>query len=779
MSGYTIPGGSTVQPALVAYRAVTLSSNTTLVWPNQSQTPTDFAARVMNVTATAGSLFLTLPPANQVSTGFDLVLVNVGSNSFTVNNNGGGAIVTITPGQVYYLNLTDNSTANGTWYSFLFGSGGSSLSAGSVSNSAYDIIAIGSFLHLNKPVVSTSSTPVNVNADGVTHRGTTFEWSGGGGVVNLPLASAVGNGFYFHIINWGTGSLTITPTGGDTVDTTATTVIQPGNAALVIAGAPGSWFTLGRGMAQNFNVTEAVISVTGGTLVETNTQAQNIVQKFTGTLLSNQIVTFPAIVQIYYVQNATAGAFTMTFGAAGGGTTVAVPQGQNMIVFSDGTNVVNASNAQIGALSSLQLAAGTVGAPSLSFLGDITTGIYQPTTGTWAVALTGVEKARFTASGLQCVAFIPTGSTVPANGMYLPAANTLGFATNSSQVGSVNSTGNWVFNAPTSGTALTVNGFAGSDVADFNVSNNGGAQISLINANTGGSASANLLVQSNSGAVAVNAVLVSLVNQGQVGTGTNHQLNILTNNTARINVAAGGNVVVNPPGSGRVFTALGSAGSAYASAGAAEILLASTDASPVSVNNPTLVLTNPNNTAGNYVGIMFSGSDNVSAAHFGPMIASVFTNKGASGADAGFEFYTRTAAGGVNHPLTLTGAGVLSYNADAAGTFYELGFRDSPQNTQAGNYSLALVDRGRMVSCTNAGAQTITIPANGSVAFPVGTVIAVENQGTTAVSIAITTDTLRQAGTANTGTRTLAVNGLCSLVKRAATVWYISGAGVT
>src|SRR6266481_1366567 len=444
MPGYTIPGGSTVQPAQVAYRAVTLSATTTLVWPNQSVTPTDFAARVMNVTATTGSLSLNLPPTNQVSTGFDLIIINVGSNSFTIGNNSGGVIITIAPGQVYYLNLTDNSTVNGTWYSFLFGAGSSNLSAGAIANSAYDIIAIGQYLHLNKPVTSTSSTPITVNSDGVTHRGTTFEWTGGGGVVNLPLASAVGNGFYFHLIKWGTGTLTLTPSGADTVDTTATAVIQPGNAALVIAGAPGTWFTLGRGMAQNFIVTEAVIAVTGGTLVETNTQAQNIVQKFTGTLTTNQIITFPAIIQIYYVQNATAGAFTLTLGAAGGGTTVAVPQGQNMIVFSDGTNVVNASNAQIGALTSIQLAQGAVNAPSLSYLGDITTGLYQPTAGTVAITLSGVEKARFTSTGLQAVAFVPTGSSVPTNGMYLPAANIVGFATNSALAFSIDASGNTI-----------------------------------------------------------------------------------------------------------------------------------------------------------------------------------------------------------------------------------------------------------------------------------------------------------------------------------------------
>src|SRR6478736_2057561 len=47
----------------------------------------------------------------------------------------------------------------------------------------------------------------------------------------------------------------------------------------------------------------------------------------------------------------------------------------------------------------------------------------------------------------QANAFVPTNSAVPVNGMYLPAANTVGFASNTVARGSVNSTGNWVINA--------------------------------------------------------------------------------------------------------------------------------------------------------------------------------------------------------------------------------------------------------------------------------------------------------------------------------------------
>ena len=64
-------------------------------------------------------------------------------------------------------------------------------------------------------------------------------------------------------------------------------------------------------------------------------------------------------------------------------------------------------------------------------------------------------------------------------------------------------------------------------------------------------------------------------------------------------------------------------------------------------------------------------------------------------------------------------------------------------------------------------------------AFPIGAAITIFNNSASNQTISITTDTLRQAGTANTGSRTLAQYGLATIVKVTSTVWVISGAGVT
>ena len=125
---------------------------------------------------------------------------------------------------------------------------------------------------------------------------------------------------------------------------------------------------------------------------------------------------------------------------------------------------------------------------------------------------------------------------------------------------------------------------------------------------------------------------------------------------------------------------------------------------------------------------------------------------------------------------TITAAATASSVKDDDGTAYVLGYRELPQNAQAAAYQLILSDRGKHISITTGG---VTIPANTTVAFPIGTTIGIFNNSASAQSIAITTDTLRQAGTTNTGARTLAGWGLATILKVGTTDWVISGSGVT
>jgi hypothetical protein len=109
-----------------------------------------------------------------------------------------------------------------------------------------------------------------------------------------------------------------------------------------------------------------------------------------------------------------------------------------------------------------------------------------------------------------------------------------------------------------------------------------------------------------------------------------------------------------------------------------------------------------------------------------------------------------------------------------------VGFRNTPVNSQSADYTLVLADSGKTIlhPVDDDNARTFTIPANSSVAYPVGTVISFVNLQNT-VTIAITTDTMYLANDGDTGSRTLAEYGMASAMKVASTTWIISGSGLT
>jgi hypothetical protein len=126
---------------------------------------------------------------------------------------------------------------------------------------------------------------------------------------------------------------------------------------------------------------------------------------------------------------------------------------------------------------------------------------------------------------------------------------------------------------------------------------------------------------------------------------------------------------------------------------------------------------------------------------------------------------------------TPTSGNLSSCTADGTDA---VGFRNIPQNAQTGSYTLVLADSGKHIyHAVAAGAATYTIPANGSVAYPIGTALSFVNLSTTSISIAITTDTMYLGGTGTTGTRTLAQYGSATALKVTSTVWIITGSALT
>ena len=77
------------------------------------------------------------------------------------------------------------------------------------------------------------------------------------------------------------------------------------------------------------------------------------------------------------------------------------------------------------------------------------------------------------------------------------------------------------------------------------------------------------------------------------------------------------------------------------------------------------------------------------------------------------------------------------------------------------------------------GLGSLTIPANGSVAYALGTAITFINMTAAVVTIAITTDTMYLSSTGTTGSRSLARYGSATAIKMTSTTWLISGSGLS
>ena len=113
---------------------------------------------------------------------------------------------------------------------------------------------------------------------------------------------------------------------------------------------------------------------------------------------------------------------------------------------------------------------------------------------------------------------------------------------------------------------------------------------------------------------------------------------------------------------------------------------------------------------------------------------SVSTASGTLPADSGGTGLTSPGTSG--NALTSNGTGWASTALPSNAVTY-------PQNVQSGNYTLVLADAGKHIYSANTGAQTITIPTNASVAFPIGSVITIVNDGTSKIVLSASGVTIK------------------------------------
>lgn len=393
--------GDVIQPTDVSYKSFTISANLDLVWPQDGDAAGDYAARIMQISASTAGLFVDMPPANQTSVGTDSLIRNTGSNSFTVRDYAGNTIVTVAANEAKYIYITDNSTAAGTWGVIAFGVGSSSADAATLAG--YGLKAITTTLNQSHQVATATST---FTAD-ATYRSKAIIWTGGAGTLNLTAAGTLGNDWFMLIRNGGTGLLTIDPNSTELINGSASLALQIGDSAFICCSGT-AFYTVGLGQETTFAYSQLTLPVTSGsTYTLTPAQAQNTIIKVTGSAInSNVTIVLPAAVQVYFLINQTVGTanVVLTTGVVGGNNAT-VPPSQQATVICDSVNVLNATTVVAGG-SALSITDGSAAAPALNFSNELDTGMYRPIGGSaigWSVG--GTAKMILTSSGLSAGSF--------------------------------------------------------------------------------------------------------------------------------------------------------------------------------------------------------------------------------------------------------------------------------------------------------------------------------------------------------------------------------------
>lgn len=375
MTTYVSPfTGDVVQQTDVTYFQLAFSTNQTLHWPVTVNPPEVPAARIMDCTPSTAGLSVALPPGGQGSEGTDILFRNFGSVAFTVTDSAGGASVSIGAGVSKYFYLSDNSTPAGVWQNVTFGTGTSSADAASLQGAGLTTLA---------GKLATTQTPLSVSASLTftdANRANTYVWTGGNGTFTIPAVGGLTPGWFVSFRNNGTGALTIIGTGVSQINGQPNITVNPGDSGiLMFQSSTGNFFTVGLATPSNVTFTSAtydVDSVVGPTfsLVSYAPIIQTYVA-LSGTRTTNLNVLLPATTQLYILVNDTgAVSYSVTFQISGSSQApIPLSPGSVATVLSDGNFLYVLSQ---NTTSFYYAADGSAAVPSYSFISDTNTGMF-------------------------------------------------------------------------------------------------------------------------------------------------------------------------------------------------------------------------------------------------------------------------------------------------------------------------------------------------------------------------------------------------------------------
>ena len=391
-------GGGTLNPAQPSYKlySATAPVSITSVWPTEASTSQDVVAAINDISfGTTTGLTFTLPPANQVSVGYNMLFNNVGTSAFTVLANGGGTVLTATSGAAWSAYVTDNTTASGAYRVYQAGAGTSSASAGTLAG--LGIKAISTTLNQEYPAFTVSATALIT----ASYRAATVVYTGGAGVFTFDPQATHTTGWFVNIVNRGPavgggGALVLTPPSG-LIDGQPTKTMNPGDSCIVTTNG-SAMFTVGFGQSSVYAFSWITINLPGsfsGDYTLSGSELNKTAIQFTGTLVGAVNIIVPLIAQQYWVDNSTTGGAGFTFlvktsGQTGGAdVTNDGTSARREILYCNGLIVVNADTT--GLSTPLAIGDGGTGATTataaLVNLGGGTVGIPVFQSNTTASAL--------------------------------------------------------------------------------------------------------------------------------------------------------------------------------------------------------------------------------------------------------------------------------------------------------------------------------------------------------------------------------------------------------
>lgn len=339
MTTYTeVFGGTNIYPSDVSYLAFELTTDDIyLSWPVETNAPADGAiplARIIDVNCTGSSRKIYMPDATQAGVGECVLFNNTGSVTFTVVTYTGSVICTVASGELWQVYMTSNTTATGAWVSYQFGSTTTQANAAALAGAG--LIAITTTLN---QAITTNALNSNYTL-GVTERAHLINWVGASGTLSISAISNLGTDWFCYIRNSGSSSIVIDPDSTELINGETTLTLTVGQSIMLICDG-SNFFTVGGGGAASSSFDYTSIDVSGtGNYTLFGTELNRISYNLTGTLTGNRNIIVPSTVQQYWVTNSTSGAYTLTVKTASG-TGIVVPSGQALILYCNGTNVVD------------------------------------------------------------------------------------------------------------------------------------------------------------------------------------------------------------------------------------------------------------------------------------------------------------------------------------------------------------------------------------------------------------------------------------------------------